>query len=98
MIKCPKCLADAEAMETRDVGKGPLTYVRRRRRCTQCGKRITTYEVIVDEGITGDVMVVGRKEMMDVLRVAVAAFSSRIDDDGVSAKLLEQLLGADVDP
>jgi transcriptional repressor NrdR len=42
-MKCPFCShADTQVVETRVAEEG--LFIRRRRRCTQCDKRFTTYE------------------------------------------------------
>lgn len=44
-MKCPFCLHEtSEVVETRD--SDDLSVTRRRRECTKCGKRFTTYERI----------------------------------------------------
>lgn len=44
-MKCPKCgQADSHVIDSRQSGEG--NSIRRRRACSACGKRFTTYEVI----------------------------------------------------
>jgi transcriptional repressor NrdR len=45
-VNCPRCDSPTKTLETRRVPDGA---VRRRRECTQCGHRFTTYERAVPE-------------------------------------------------
>ena len=45
-VLCPVCHHDSKVVETRLNDNG--TTIRRRRECTYCGKRFTTYEKIED--------------------------------------------------
>jgi transcriptional repressor NrdR len=45
-VNCPRCDSPTKTLETRRVPDGA---VRRRRECTSCGHRITTYERAVPE-------------------------------------------------
>jgi transcriptional repressor NrdR len=45
-VTCPRCDSTTKTLETRRVPDGAL---RRRRECTSCGHRITTYERAVPE-------------------------------------------------
>jgi transcriptional repressor NrdR len=45
-VTCPRCDSPTRALETRRVPDGA---VRRRRECTSCGHRLTTYERAVPE-------------------------------------------------
>ena len=62
-MKCPFCFAvDSKVVESRPTDEG--TMIRRRRECTHCGKRFTTYEKV--EHIP--ILVVkkdGRREVFD---------------------------------
>lgn len=47
MLKCPFCLEDdSKVVDSRPTDEG--TVIRRRRECTKCNKRFTTYEKIED--------------------------------------------------
>ncbi len=47
MLKCPFCLADdSKVVDSRPTDEG--TVIRRRRECTKCSKRFTTYEKVED--------------------------------------------------
>ena len=45
-VNCPRCASPSKTLETRRVPDGA---VRRRRECTECGHRFTTYERAVPE-------------------------------------------------
>ena len=47
-MRCPRCDSSTKTLETRRVPDGA---VRRRRECTSCGHRFTTYERAVPETI-----------------------------------------------
>jgi transcriptional repressor NrdR len=47
-VNCPRCDSHSKTLETRRVPDGA---VRRRRECTSCGHRFTTYERAVPETI-----------------------------------------------
>jgi transcriptional repressor NrdR len=50
-MRCPYCMyAESDVVDTRKFNDG--NAIRRRRRCTQCGKRFTTYERIETVSIT----------------------------------------------
>lgn len=50
-MKCPNCgFADSRVLDSRPTEEG--NSIRRRRECTECGKRFTTYEVIETTPIT----------------------------------------------
>lgn len=42
-MRCPECKGEAEVLDSRRMKNG--SAVRRRRECTACGFRFTTYEV-----------------------------------------------------
>jgi transcriptional repressor NrdR len=47
VLKCPFCLADdSKVVDSRPTDEG--TVIRRRRECTKCSKRFTTYEKVED--------------------------------------------------
>lgn len=96
MIHCPNCGGEAKtlkALETRSSGKGVSAFVRRRRECALCHRRVTTYEVIVEDGETGaDLMVVQRPMLEQVLRLIIKPLAARSDPSLVE-DLLERLLG-----
>jgi transcriptional repressor NrdR len=47
-VHCPRCDSSTKTLETRRVPDGT---VRRRRECTECGHRFTTYERAVPEAL-----------------------------------------------
>jgi transcriptional repressor NrdR len=47
-VNCPRCDSPTKTLETRRVPDGA---VRRRRECTECGHRFTTYERAVPEAL-----------------------------------------------
>ena len=50
-MKCPNCgFGDSRVLDSRPTEEG--NSIRRRRECTECGKRFTTYEVIETTPIT----------------------------------------------
>ncbi len=50
-MKCPHCgVEDDKVVDSRSVQEGRA--IRRRRECTACGQRFTTYEYIEIEGLT----------------------------------------------
>jgi transcriptional repressor NrdR len=50
-VKCPHCgVEDDKVVDSRSVQEGRA--IRRRRECTACGQRFTTYEYIEIEGLT----------------------------------------------
>ncbi len=62
-MKCPFCsVVDTEVVETRD--SEDLTTTRRRRECSKCGKRFTTYERIENVPLIV-IKKDGRKEQFD---------------------------------
>lgn len=75
MFICPACGATTAALETRAAGKGPSAYVRRRRACTQCHKRITTREMIVESNVSGTTMIVPTATMAELLRLVVSTLA-----------------------
>ena len=61
-VLCPVCHHDSKVVETRLNDNG--TTIRRRRECTYCGKRFTTYEKIEDMPLIV-LKKDGRKELFD---------------------------------
>jgi transcriptional repressor NrdR len=47
-VNCPRCSSPSKTLETRRVPDGAI---RRRRECTSCGHRFTTYERAVPEAL-----------------------------------------------
>ena len=45
-MQCPKCGKNSRVLDTRTAEKG--NAIRRRRICTACGQRFTTFEKIED--------------------------------------------------
>ena len=51
-MKCPFCAApDSRVVDSRTTDDG--NSIRRRRECTVCGKRFTTYETVVKSTFNG---------------------------------------------
>ena len=76
-VLCPVCHHDSKVVETRLNDKG--TTIRRRRECTYCGKRFTTYEKIEDMPLIV-LKKDGRKELFDgskILKGLVKACEKR---------------------
>jgi transcriptional repressor NrdR len=48
-VNCPRCDSPTRTLETRRVPDGAI---RRRRECSSCGHRLTTYERAVPESLT----------------------------------------------
>lgn len=93
MIPCPTCSAQTVVSETRSIDH----YVRRRRRCPSCNKRITTAEIIVstnsdDEAHIkplGRAVLLPQRDVEEVVKLLTGALSKR-----VGAKAVEDLLAA----
>ena len=78
-MNCPRCDSSTKTLETRRVPDGA---VRRRRECTSCGHRFTTYERAVPESL--DVIKRdGRRQPFDreKLRTALVRASHKRDVD-----------------
>jgi len=76
-MKCPYCGAkDTEVVETRD--SDDLETIRRRRQCTACEKRFTTYERIENIGLIV-IKKDGKREQFDrdKLRAGIARSSEK---------------------
>ena len=76
-VLCPVCHHDSKVVETRLNDNG--TTIRRRRECTYCGKRFTTYEKIEDMPLIV-LKKDGSKELFDgskILRGLVKACEKR---------------------
>ena len=76
-VLCPVCHHDSKVVETRLNDNG--TTIRRRRVCTYCGKRFTTYEKIEDMPLIV-LKKDGRKELFDgskILKGLVKACEKR---------------------
>ena len=76
-VLCPVCHHDSKVVETRLNDNG--TTIRRRRECTYCGKRFTTYEKIEDMPLIV-LKKDGRKELFDgskILKGLVKACEKR---------------------
>ncbi len=43
-MKCPKCNAESKVVDSRPTHIGSAPGIRRRRSCTECGERFTSYE------------------------------------------------------
>ena len=87
-VLCPVCHHDSKVVETRLNDNG--TTIRRRRECTYCGKRFTTYEKIEDMPLIV-LKKDGRKELFDgskILKGLVKACEKR----PISLEQLEQFV------
>ena len=88
-MKCPYCHAnDARVVDSREIGGGHS--IRRRRECTNCGRRFTTYERIEGTGL----MVVkkdGRRQEYDPVKLRqklrVALTKRPVGEDQIDALL-----------
>ena len=68
-MKCPLCnFQDSRVLDSRPVEEG--SSIKRRRECTNCGKRFTTYEVI-DTLPTAVVKKNGNREFFDKHKLTV---------------------------
>lgn len=65
-MQCPKCGKNSRVLDTRTAEKG--NAIRRRRICTACGQRFTTFEKIEDMPLVV-VKKSGRKELFDCSKV-----------------------------
>lgn len=73
-MKCPFCMSsETQVLESRSVDEGK--GVRRRRECTKCGKRFTTYEKIKGAAIWV-IKKDGRREPFDREKVKRGIFRS----------------------
>ena len=61
-MQCPICRSDSKVLDTRWIEEE--NSIRRRRECTVCNKRFTTYEKIEDKPLVG-VKKSGRRELFD---------------------------------
>ena len=68
-MQCPKCGKNSRVLDTRTAEKG--NAIRRRRICTACGQRFTTFEKIEDMPLVV-VKKSGRKELFDRSKVPSA--------------------------
>jgi transcriptional repressor NrdR len=86
-VNCPRCDAATGILETR---RADGNAVRRRRRCSQCGHRFTTYERAVPE-VLGVVKRDGHRQPFDrdKLRSALVRASHKRD---VDPRRLEQIV------
>jgi transcriptional repressor NrdR len=78
-VNCPRCDSSTKTLETRRVPDGA---VRRRRECTLCGHRFTTYERAVPESLEV-IKRDGRRQPFDreKLRIALVRASHKRDVD-----------------
>ena len=87
-MRCPFCgAADTKVIDSRLAGDGD--QVRRRRECTQCEERFTTYEKVEDVPL----MVVkkdGRREAFDIDKVRKGLYRA-VEKRPVSSKQIEQI-------
>ena len=87
-MKCPACgNFEDKVVETRESKEGD--YIRRRRECLQCGKRLTTYEKVEEIPL----MVVkkdGRREIFDIDKVRKGLFRA-VEKRPIPSKQIEQI-------
>ncbi|MCK4797856.1 MAG: transcriptional repressor NrdR [Spirochaetes bacterium] len=88
-MKCPicNCLED-KVFETRVIGEG--SSIRRRRGCTSCGYRFTTYEHIEEKNL----MIIkrdGRREQFNIDKLS-SGVNKAIEKRPVSQIVIEELL------
>jgi len=87
-MKCPGCgNFEDKVVETRESKEG--SYIRRRRECLQCGKRLTTYEKV--ENIP--LMVAkkdGRREEFDLDKVRKGLYRA-VEKRPIPIKQIEQI-------
>ncbi len=88
-MKCPFCgHADTQVVETRDSEDG--LAIRRRRRCTGCDKRFTTYETAE---VRAPVVVKSGGERQDFSRSKIqAGFRKALHKRPVSTELMEMAI------
>src|SRR6187549_771446 len=88
-MKCPFCdKQDCEVLESRVVEDGHV--IRRRRECTKCGKRFTTYESVRNSALWV-VKKDGRREPFDREKVRRGILRS-IQKRPVSLEVVEQIV------
>lgn len=76
MIVCPACGSPTSVRETRSGGN----YFRRRRVCDKedCGQRVSTIEVVVDDMPHGsDVAVIAKRDLEAVLAIIDGALGRK---------------------
>jgi len=89
MIVCPTCQGPTSSQETRTVGN----YVRRRRKCRNpnCATRVTTAEVIIEDGrVLQDALVIPRRDLENTLRLLAGPLLARYGALGV-VQMLEEV-------
>lgn len=91
MITCPHCGAPTRVLEARPASRDQLSYVRRRRECTKCRRRVTTSEVIVEERARGSMMLIPTSTMETMLRLAASALAPGAAER--AAELVNAFLG-----
>lgn len=96
MIACPDCGAETSATDTRSLGG----YVRRRRRCvkTNCGRKVTTIEIVVADGdyrkaLMGRVVILPQADVERITLLLAGALAQRIGHKPM-AELLASVLPA----
>ena len=92
-MKCPICNSqDSRVLDSRPVEDG--ASIKRRRECTACGKRFTTYEVIDTVPITV-VKRDGRHEFFDKHKLVVgikrACQKRSVDAEGIATAIESEL-------
>lgn len=99
-MKCPYCTYDnTEVVETRD--NDDLSVTRRRRECTKCGKRFTTYERVETVALvvlkkSGERESFDREKLSRGIRKAADKTSiTHIDIDAIVDEIERELRGAD---
>lgn len=90
-MRCPYCgIADSRVLDSRPAEDG--NSVRRRRECSDCGKRFTTYER-VDELPLMVVKKDGRREVFDPQKL-LAGLITACQKRPVPINLLEEMVGS----
>ena len=95
-MKCPVCnFQDSRVLDSRPVDEG--SSIKRRRECTACGKRFTTYEV-VDTVPIAVVKRDGRREFFDKHKLSLgiqrACQKRPVDSDAIAASIESELQNA----
>lgn len=103
MVKCPFCAADDDRVVDSRLAEDGVA-IRRRRECSACGQRYTTFERIEETGVTvlkrsGEREPFDRSKIVDGVRSA--AKNRPIDDTSIEALAVSveeemRLLGRDV--
>ncbi len=91
-MQCPSCQGDSKVLDTRWVEEE--NSMRRKRECTQCGKRFITYEKIEDKPLVV-IKKSGRRELFDGSKL-LKGLAKACEKRPVSIEQLKQMI-ADVE-